>query len=103
MSKTEHSTADAVASLVIALPVTLWAAWVEKTLWWWFAVPLGLPAIGTAHAYGISCLLVCLSGRNSIYGRKADDRSPSLLALGSAAAFGVVLLSGWIAHRFMGS
>lgn len=32
-------------------------AFVLRYLWAWFVVPLGLPSIGMAHAYGISMLV----------------------------------------------
>lgn len=45
------------ARFVLALPVSVYSAFVFSTFWRWFAVPLGVPEIGMAHAYGIMLLV----------------------------------------------
>jgi len=39
--------------LVLSIPALLFSAFVASTLWLWFMVPLGLPAIGVLHMWGI--------------------------------------------------
>lgn len=96
------SATDAIVSILLALPVSIWAAWVEKTLWYWFAVPLGLPAIGMAHAYGLSALLVCITGGiSAALFRKNDDTSPSTRMVALAIGFAICLGCAWVAHKFM--
>jgi len=41
--------------LVVALGVL--RGWVLSYLWLWFLVPVGVPAIGVAHAMGMSLLI----------------------------------------------
>lgn len=47
--------------LITMASAPLWA-WVMTKNWSWFAVPLGAPQIGMAHAYGIWILLGMFSG-----------------------------------------
>lgn len=44
-------------SLVMAPVNIILRGLVLRQLWYWFLVPLGVPAVGAAHALGISCLL----------------------------------------------
>ena len=46
-----------VAALLAAPVLALIHAIVVRTLWSWFAVPLGVPNIGYAHAYGLALLI----------------------------------------------
>jgi hypothetical protein len=39
--------------ILCAVPAALLNGYALATLWQWFVVPLGLPAIGFAHAYGL--------------------------------------------------
>jgi len=44
------------ALLLTGIPLGLWKGYVVSCLWLWFLVPLGVPAIGVLHAWGISIL-----------------------------------------------
>lgn len=39
------------------VPGAILRAYVLAVLWRWFGVPLGLPSLGMAHAYGLATLL----------------------------------------------
>jgi hypothetical protein len=74
-------------------------AFALKSMWFWFIVPLGVPAIGMAWAYGLSCLISLMTYKYS----KEDSETHSL---GHAFNIGVlgplfVMLIGYIAHLFM--
>ncbi len=47
--------------LAIIVPLSIWKGFVLSILWGWFLVPLGVPAIGTAHAIGIAVLVSMLT------------------------------------------
>lgn len=82
----------------------VWNVWIEATtlalLWAWFAVPLGLPAIGKAHAYGLA-LLVCMTTSRWHYQEEDTDER----ALQQAAWLFITpllfLLFGYLCHRAM--
>lgn len=40
--------------LLALAPAMLLRAWAFVTLWVWFVIPFGLPAVGYAHALGLS-------------------------------------------------
>jgi hypothetical protein len=44
------------AMLVVMIPFALFNAWVTKTLYDWFILPLGAPALSIWHMWGISLL-----------------------------------------------
>lgn len=46
-----------VVFVLLTILVMVYVGWAVSTLWGWLMVPLGLPAIGIAHAAGISLLL----------------------------------------------
>lgn len=49
----------------LALPaLILLHAFTAKTLWGWFIVPLGAPAVGMAHAYGISMFVTLFRNKD---------------------------------------
>lgn len=84
-----------------------WRAFVMTRLWGWFVVPLGLPAIGIAHAIGLSLLFgVVTLNHRFIWGKgmALEDTEPKD-HLGRAIAFAVVYGIAWgigaIAAEFM--
>ena len=46
--------------IVFAPPLWIFMGWTVSTIWTWHLVPLGAPAIPTAHAIGIWALLILL-------------------------------------------
>lgn len=53
-----HERITALVVWGVAIPLRAWAL---KVLWGWFVVPLGVVAIGKAHALGISSLFALLA------------------------------------------
>lgn len=56
-SKQETSGPEALVFLALWVCGFFAEAWLVATLWRWFLVPLGIPAIGNAHALGLSVLV----------------------------------------------
>ncbi len=46
-----------VGEFALALVLAAWKAFVLSVVWGWFVVPLGAPAIGVLHAYGLMLML----------------------------------------------
>lgn len=96
------------AILAIAFAFLVWlplmmllSAFVLSTLWTWFLVPLHVPAISMAHAYGIAVLIGYITyqpdadrSRDEEDSRAFKILSPAFRALGA-------LGFGWLALQFM--
>lgn len=80
----------------------IWWGYAIHILWAWFAVPLGAPAIGVAHAYGLSVLFgLFLNIRGLKIGEQKDDSQWSASVTVSVLMPALALLFGWIAVGFM--
>ena len=66
-------------------------------MWGWFVVPLGMPSLSIAHAFGLALLLRMVSTRMP----KSDDRDWRALIAASIAAPWLVVGVGWIVNAFM--
>ena len=97
-TKTEK-TADDLLCLILILPVSLFCAYVGKSLWWWFVVPLGAPAIGMAQAYGIDVLVSLWTMRLP---PTEDAENIGLRTVKKMGGVALMLLAGWICHKLMG-
>lgn len=75
---------------VLMIPFALFNAWVALTLYNWFLVPLGLPAVNIWHMWGIMLLIGRFKGINT------EDSKDSEIskAIGELA---VVILGGLLA------
>lgn len=87
--------------LVISI---IFSAYVLSVLWGWFIVPLGVSAIGIAHALGINVLVAFLKMKKKDTKKEKVDNyfgsvceSVTLAILAASFAFGF----GWIATIFM--
>jgi predicted neutral ceramidase superfamily lipid hydrolase len=98
-----------VVGFVLGAAGSVWFAQVMTYWWLWFVVPLGLPAIGTAHAWALCAASVFFS-RSLIFAvcERADvpqDRKtaayvvmkPIVVALWATAVWGVL----WCVQRLM--
>ena len=84
---------------LIAIPVGwVWKALVAVSLWTWFIVPLGVPAVGMPHALGLT-----MTGWYFCSGCRVNADSDTSLTQWSAVqlAIGIVWLFGWIFQSFM--
>jgi len=99
------ATASAVLTISILLLVLCWAfvqGFVLSTMWGWFVVPLGLPALGLAHAIGLSFLVRWLTHQH-VSCQKDENRKEVAfrqLAIGFLYPFAILFL-GWITTLFM--
>lgn len=72
-------------------------------LWLWFVVPLGVPAIGWAHAFGLSLIVVFFQVRNKPMWKPELFNKvtiPRRLGLNIGFAAGSLLI-GYITSLFM--
>lgn len=87
------------------------------TLWLWFMVPLGLPAVGLAHAYGIAALanlatcyvptlkdkdIVEIDGMSKREATTSETRIWVIYKVGTMLLVpALALLGGYVAHCLM--
>lgn len=90
---------DAALAIAAIFALVTWLGFVASIMWGWFVVPLGAPAIGTAHAIGLMCIWALLSTKKS----KSDGDSTGAYWQSAVQAMGGLFLLGaaWIARAFM--
>jgi hypothetical protein len=92
--------------LVLLLPIaTIVDGWALSTLWGWFIVPLGVPAIGIAHAFGISCTVSLFRSRFSTRKKEQEREIDEWFWewLGTwIFKVAIVLALGWFAANVVG-
>ena len=84
--------------LIALIIATIVHGFVIMMLWGWFAVPLGVKAITTAHAIGFSALFGMFATSGSGDGKSFTENLVKLFVHATVA-----LLLGWIAKGFMGT
>lgn len=105
-------------SLAVAIPASLFKAYTLATCWMWFAVPLGLPAVGWAHAYGIGLLATLavntdqpikdadIASAASVEGREATTKEARLYWLSSFFRMTlkptITLIAAYVVHSYIG-
>jgi len=88
--------------VVFSVPLALLTGKVLSDLWFWFIVPLGVPAIGIAHACGITSIPAIFLA--SVAKSKADEKGfGNAIIQYLGLALGVIMLWGFgaICHSFM--
>lgn len=91
-----------IATVAIAAGIAL-NGWALMTLWGWFVVPLGPPAVGLWHALGLSLLCQMLTARRPAPKRGDETGLRHQLGLLAYAVL-IPLLAlglGWCAHQLM--
>lgn len=92
----------ALVAIVAYIAVIPWVAYVATVMWGWFVVPLGMPAIGKAHAYGLLAIAGLI--RRGESSKKADPAGTRDVIVAIGIAFStpaLVLFVGWLAHKLM--
>jgi len=87
----------ALLCLLCAFPAAVWDGYVLSILWGWFVVPLGLAAIGKAHAYGICVVLGLARYRYE----EGEQNEWGMRAIMMFVAPAIYLFCGYAAHWFM--
>lgn len=75
-----HRTTRGVIALIwiLCLPIhALWWGYVATRLWFWYVVPLGLPAIGLWHAVGLGVTAKYIGSRYVEDDTKNDEQTGS--------------------------
>lgn len=80
-------------SFAVAAAAICWQAFVFKTLWLWFAVPFGLPALSLAAAAGLRLAFMAL-GRAPDAVRPDAETNVAFVLLRSFAVPAVQLVVG---------
>ena len=85
---------------IVSIPLMiLLDSYVVSVLWSWFLVPLGVMAIGMAHAYGVCVLFAVVRYRPERPDREVKDWWEPLMRGFLYPSFG--LFMGWCAHGCM--
>jgi hypothetical protein len=91
---------------ILGVPATM-ALYAEAVMlnWAWFVVPLGVPRVGFAHAYGLCIIgaLVAATGTGST-SKKPEGTALNIIirALGTGLGrSGLAILMGWALHAWM--
>jgi hypothetical protein len=92
-----------IGAIALGVAAGCWYVYVAWTIWFWFAVPLGAPAIGYWHAFGLyslatSVLIWCASGKG-----EADLSEVAAVMLGKAFLAAFILGEAWVALKLMGA
>lgn len=76
-------------------------ALVYPLVWSWFAVPLGAPPIGWAHALGLSVLVQGMTASPAVNWKATPDEDMATLVAGEALKPLLVLALGALWHACM--
>ncbi len=84
--------------ICVAAVLLTWQGIALSVLWHWFATPLGVPPISTAHAIGIVCLLASTRSHSNS-GESEKDAWTQVVGVFLAPL--ILLVIGRIALSFM--
>lgn len=81
-------------------PLMLYKGLAFSVLWKWFAVPLGLPPLSVAHAFGLLVLVSFATHQARSPDESSGDQSSFLIAVGIVIPT-MALAFGWVAKELM--
>jgi hypothetical protein len=94
-----------VGLVVVPAIAIVWGGYAASVLWLWFVTPLGAPAISTAHAAGLGCIISAFLGsRGTYHGEHEGKEAGELMAtaVGRVIVGPLVLLFfGWLIRPWM--
>ena len=96
-----------VAALIVMTLISIFiGAWAFSTLFGWFLVPLGLPPVGMAHAYGLMLVASFLKMRPKDIDIDGENKSKTTAETVTRIAlytifYLVAVGMGWITILFM--
>ena len=93
----------------IGLGLILWSGWVAATLWSWFLVPIGVPALTVLQAAGICVILRFLTFNVNLSDlalavKQSKEEATKQMWMTTGMLIVVpalTLFSGWIIHLLM--
>ena len=86
-----------IATWLATIVVTVfWGGYVASTLWNWFIVPLGVPAINYLHAVGIITVINVFLGSRGYSVSKDIENEADLGFLYASIAPLLLLILGWL-------
>lgn len=91
--------------IAFAACTSIYQAFIVTTLWWWFAVPMGLPLITIPTAIGAGLVLALLAPKAIFSETLSAAKMETNQKMTAALTYGIVaptlaLFVGWIAHSF---
>jgi hypothetical protein len=99
-----------IIALVLALLAgsVLWTGFVLSTLWAWFLIPLGAPAVGVIHAAGIGMIVRFMTFQFNVKDYMDDDLSSdeklkkSFIQISYGILYPLMaLVFGWAVKQYM--
>ena len=82
-----------IIGLLTAPPLALLRGWAVMTLWAWFVVPLGAPALTIWHAVGVSLIVGLLTYQ--VQYEPADEANELFWTRFSTAILAPLICVGW--------
>ena len=89
--------------LALAATAILVGGFAVSTMWGWFIVPLGAPAMSLAHGYGLSLFVTLFTQPLLIQSRVKDDPAftANMKVALSVVMNGILLLVGLVTVQFI--
>jgi hypothetical protein len=89
---------------VLGVAVGFEQAWCMSVLWGWFAVPLGVPAVGVLHMFGLVLIPATMTAHRSILigdiwksSRSGDDTAELIVNKCAVGLVSLIMLGcGWV-------
>lgn len=93
--------------IALSIPVLIYRGFALAIMWGWFVVPLGVTAIGNAHALGLSALIGLFTFKLDMDKKsESDDGEHALLKAFARQVLVVIGITislgiGWLFHSYM--
>ena len=85
--------------LALVVTLTILEGTLLSLMWKWFMVPLGVPPIGIAHAYGIWSVVSMVRYRHHGEDFDLDKAQKALTSV--MYGWAICFICAWIAHKIM--
>lgn len=87
------------AAIVAIVLLGFFGAVVIRAYWGWFIVPLNVPPIGLAHAYGLAMFVRMMTWQ--VTAPKREDMGLAAALLAGFMYYGFVVFFGWVIQGLM--
>lgn len=95
--ETEATGGAVVSALILGPLLTFYRAWTVSWLWFWFAVPFGVPMIGAVHMFGL-LLIYRLVPFKATGDKPTDNSTESVLR---AAFYGFIFTTASLGFGYL--